>query len=69
MKSKLCIVVAVLAFAACQSLPEKQPVMDSPIQLGVGEWRTIDTLLVVTDASLSTYQNKSFSDAQALTRG
>ncbi len=68
MKSKLCIVVAVLAFAACQSLPEKQPVMDSPIQLGVGEWRTIDTLLVVTDASLSTYQNKSFSDAQALTR-
>ena len=68
MKSKLCLVVAVLALGACQSLPEKQPVTDSPIQLRVGEWRTTDTLLVVTDASLSTYQNESFPDAQALTR-
>ena len=68
MKSKLCLVVAVLALGACQSLPEKQPVTDSPIQLGAGEWRTTDTLLVVTDASLSTYQNETFPDAQALTR-
>jgi len=68
MKSKLCLAVAVLALGACQSLPEKQPVTSSPIQLGAGEWRTTDTLLVVTDASLSTYQNETFPDAQALTR-
>jgi OOP family OmpA-OmpF porin len=68
MKSKLTLVVAVLVLGACQSLPEKQPVTDSPIQLGAGEWRTTDTLLVVTDASLSTYQNETFPDAQALTR-
>ena len=71
MKRKLYLavaVLAVLALGACQSLPEKQPVTDSPIQLGAGEWRTTDTLLVVTDASLSTYQNETFPDAQALTR-
>jgi OOP family OmpA-OmpF porin len=68
MKIKLCLAVAVLALGACQSLPEKQPVTNSPIQLGAGEWRTTDTLLVVTDASLSTYQNETFPDAQALTR-
>ncbi len=68
MKTRLALMFLALALAACQQMPAKQPVTSSPIALGPNEWRVTETVLIVTDASLSMYKERAFPDAKALSQ-
>jgi outer membrane protein OmpA-like peptidoglycan-associated protein len=69
MKLALPLVLVVSLIAACRTaLPPEQPVAVSPLTLAEGEWRVIDYLVVVTDASFSMYEERTFPTARALTQ-
>jgi len=62
-----------LALVGCQAvspvrLTEKAPIDAKPIQLGSGEQRVTDHVVVITDASGTMYVNETFPNAKALTR-
>ena len=69
MKLSLPLVLVVSLIAACRTaLPPEQPLAVSPLTLAEGEWRVIDYLVVVTDASFSMYEERTFPTARALTQ-
>jgi outer membrane protein OmpA-like peptidoglycan-associated protein len=69
MTLRVSFVLVSLALAGCiQPMPVKEPVTTTPIRLGAGEQRVTDTVVVVTDASLSMYKESTFPDAKALTQ-
>lgn len=57
-----------VALACAKPLPEKTPVSVSPLKFGSGEWRIVDQVVVVTDASGTMYARQTFPEAKALTR-
>jgi len=60
--------LAGLALACATPLPDKAPTTVSPLTLGAREWRVVDQVVVVTDASGTMYRNETFPEAKALTR-
>jgi OOP family OmpA-OmpF porin len=65
--SLLCA-AAVLVGAGCvsQPLPRQAPLAVSPTSFGSGEQRDVTNVFVVTDASGTTYVEKTFPEAKAL---
>ncbi len=59
----------VLALGCARTLPERAAVNASPIQMRTGEWRVVDQVFVVTDASGTMYMEKTFPEAKSLSRG
>ncbi len=68
MSPRVLSVVLLAAFACATPLPVQSPHSVSPITAGSNEWRVIDRILVVTDASGTQYANKTFPGAKALTQ-
>jgi outer membrane protein OmpA-like peptidoglycan-associated protein len=59
---------AVVALGCASTLPDKAPIETGPIQIGKGEQRITDQVIVITDASGTMYLRKTFPDAKALAR-
>ena len=58
----------IVAFACAKPLPPQEPVRVGPVQMGAGEWRVVEQVVVITDASGTMYQEKTFPEAKALSR-
>jgi OOP family OmpA-OmpF porin len=58
----------VVAFACAKPLPPQEPLGVGPVQLSSGEWRVVDRVLVLTDASGSMYLRETFPEAKAVTQ-
>lgn len=65
----LCTLVPVLALlSGCtKPLPPGVPLVASPIPVGAEEWRVVDRVVVVTDASGSMSEGNALADGRALT--
>jgi OOP family OmpA-OmpF porin len=61
-----CLVV--LAVACVKDLPSQSPVATSPLRMDPSQWRVIDNVFVVTDASGTMYQAETFPEAKAHTQ-
>ncbi len=57
-----------LAAFACSAPPDRQPLPVGPVSMSSGEWRVVDHVLVVTDASGSMTHRETFPEAKAVTR-
>ncbi len=53
---------------AGRPLPDKQPFSVAPVQFDRGQWREVDQVFVVTDASGTMYMEKTFPEAKALSQ-
>lgn len=62
------VVVAALSFACAKQLPVEPPLDVGPLTFASGEWRAIDQVVVVTDASGTMYSRETFPQAKALTQ-
>jgi OOP family OmpA-OmpF porin len=62
------LLAPVLVWGCATPLPAKAPYSVSPIQMGGGQWRVPDQVVVVTDGSGSMYREKTFPDAKALSQ-
>jgi OOP family OmpA-OmpF porin len=62
------LLLPALVWGCATPLPSKAPYSVSPIQIGRGEWRVPDQVVVVTDGSGSMYREKTFPEAKALTQ-
>jgi OOP family OmpA-OmpF porin len=62
--------LALVAFVACagRPLPDQAPVAVDPVKMKRDQWREIDQLFVVADASGTMYMEESFPEAKALSR-
>lgn len=59
-----------LFLAGCaKQLPSQSPVSASPLTPAWDEWRVADQVLIITDASGTTYYQGTFPTAKALTQG
>ena len=58
------------AFVACagRPLPDQTPVAVDPVKMNGDQWREVDQIFVVTDASGTMYMEESFPEAKALSR-
>jgi OOP family OmpA-OmpF porin len=60
---------AALALAcAGKPLPDQEPFALAPVRFSAGQWRTVDNIVIVTDASGSTYEDRTLQRSKALTR-
>lgn len=68
-KIVLALSVAILA-AGCtaKTLPSQEPRAVSPLQFAANEWRLPSQAVIITDASGTMYQHKTFPYAKALTQ-
>lgn len=64
---KLALLAALAVGCTAKTLPPQAPLSVSPLQFGQGEARLPDQVIVVTDASGTMYQHKTFPQAKALT--
>lgn len=63
------LMIAVLALGCtAKTLPSEAPLSVSPLKFGRGEVRIPDQVLVITDASGTMYQNRTFPAAKAMTQ-
>ena len=65
---KIALIAVIALGCAAKTLPTEPPLSVSPLQFGPGEARLPDQVIVITDASGTMYENKTFPQAQALTR-
>ena len=59
---------SLLALCCARPLPVEPPLAVSPLTLEATEWRVVDQVVVVTDASGTMYARRTFPLAAALTR-
>jgi OOP family OmpA-OmpF porin len=57
-----------VAFACAKPLPPQEPLGVGPVQMSSGEWRVVDRVLVLTDASGSMYLQGTFPEAKSVTQ-
>jgi OOP family OmpA-OmpF porin len=63
------LLIAVLAIGCnAKNLPTESPLSVGPLEIGPGEIRLPDQVIVITDASGTMYRHKTFPQAKALTR-
>jgi OOP family OmpA-OmpF porin len=62
------LLLTLLVAFGCASLPPQQPLGAGPVQLSDGEWRVVEHVLVLTDASGTMYLRKTFPEAKAVTQ-
>lgn len=61
--------LAVFVGAGCASpLPPKEPVATKPVSLSSREIREVDNIVILTDASASTYFARTFPEAKAMSQ-
>ena len=67
-----CIRIAtclLLAAVGCAGKPRTEPPLNvSPLQMSADEWRVVDQVFVVTDASGTMYMEENFPQAKSLSR-
>lgn len=63
----LALMAAVALGCAATPLPEIAPTSVSPLSFGRGQWRVVDQVVLLTDASGSMYAHKTFPEAKAAT--
>lgn len=66
--SHLSWLIALLALGCAARLPTQPPLAVAPLALSRGEWRVVDQVVVVTDASGTMYLNRTFPEAKSLTQ-
>ncbi|MBW2275348.1 MAG: OmpA family protein [Deltaproteobacteria bacterium] len=60
---------AVLTFAcAGRPLPDQQPFAVPPVSFSADQWREVDNIVIISDASGSQYYNETLRESKALTR-
>lgn len=65
----LCLALAAFALGCtAKSLPTEAPIAVAPAKMSGNEWRVVDNVIVVTDASGTTYAEKTFPRSKALSR-
>lgn len=62
------LVAASLAVGCAKTLPPEQPVAKAPVSLGSNELRDADNIILVTDASASTYFERTFPQNKAVSQ-
>ncbi len=61
--------LSLLALVACaKPLPTRAPLNVSPLALSDTEWRVVDRVVLITDASGTMYVNETFPEAKSLTQ-
>lgn len=63
------LLVALLVSLGCaKPLPPQEPLGVGPVRMSAGEWRIVDHVLVITDASGTMYYRQTFPEAKAITQ-
>jgi OOP family OmpA-OmpF porin len=57
-----------MAMGCATSLPTQPPLAVAPLTLSASEWRVVDHVIVITDASGTMYANRTFPEAKSLTQ-
>lgn len=65
----LAISASFLAFACAHRLPDRAPLSVSPADFGAREQRAVSNVVVLADASGSTYMQKTFPEVKQLSQG
>jgi OOP family OmpA-OmpF porin len=60
--------VALTVACAGKPLPDQQPYAVSPVRFSADQWREVDNIVILSDASGSQYHNKTLPESKALTR-
>ncbi len=67
--SRILFVAVVLAAVGCaKPLPTQPPLSVAPLEMSENEWRVVNQIVVITDASGTMYMEKTFPEAKSLTR-
>ena len=64
----LFVLTLLVGFGCARPLPPQPPLEVGALQLPEGEWRVVDHVFVVTDASGTMYYRKTFPEAKAITQ-
>jgi len=67
--SRILFVAVVLAAVSCaKPLPTQPPLSLAPLEMSEDEWRVVNQVVVITDASGTMYMEETFPEAKSLTR-
>jgi OOP family OmpA-OmpF porin len=66
--SHLSWLMVLVALGCATPLPTQPPLAVAPLTLPSSEWRVVDQVIVVTDASGTMYLNRNFPEAKSLTQ-
>jgi OOP family OmpA-OmpF porin len=63
---RLLLLALLVAVGCAKPLPSQPPLSVGPVQMSSSEWRVVDHVVVVTDASGTMYARRTFPEAKAL---